>query len=248
VIIRTILDGGAGNDTLTGGWGRDTVTGGLGDDVLDGGPGLDRLVESADVDMTLVQGSMRADGHLEGPGFDVLVRNRIEEAELTGGPGNNRLDATRFTGVTWLRGGDGNDTLLGGSSSDILLGGYGDDLLDGGRGRDILIGSLGSDVLLGGLGSDLLMAGDFIYESNSTALRGYQAEWTSAASYDLRVNHLTGRIVGGLHLGFWLNDTSAVDDGASTNTLTGGGDQDYFVVSAGDTFDLQPGEQKFTAR
>jgi len=72
----------------------------------------------------------------------------IETARLTGGAGDDTLDASGFTkGGVFLEGLEGKD---------ILIGGYGNDLLDGGDGDDFLYGGAGADLLAGGGGDDTL--------------------------------------------------------------------------------------------
>ena len=146
------LDGGADNDTIFGSDLNDMITGGTGNDSLNGLEGTDRVVESANVSFKLT------DNSLTGVGTDKLFS--IEEASLTGGVSNNKLDASAFTlGAVTLSGGAGNDTLLGGSGADALLGGDGKDSLVGGAGADTLIGGLGNDTLKGGDGDDFLIGG-----------------------------------------------------------------------------------------
>jgi uncharacterized delta-60 repeat protein len=246
VRIRSVLDGGAGDDTVTAGTAGDILTGGLGNDALDGGPGVDRLVESGDVDFTLVQGTTTTNGSLTGLGTDVLLRNRIERAELTGGSGSNRIDASAFTGRTWLRGLGGNDTLRGGSLIDVLIGDTGNDDLDGGAGADVLIGGDGIDLLTGGAGADVLIGGTTVHDGNLTALDAIVAEWTSGSSYTLRLKHLQGTLAGGKNGNYRLNATTVFNDALAPDALTGGQGLDWFVVSLGDTLDLMAGEQKLT--
>ncbi|MCX7419780.1 MAG: FG-GAP-like repeat-containing protein [Planctomycetia bacterium] len=162
-----VLIGGGGNDQLIAKGGNDSLTGGDGDNKLNGGPGIDRVVESGDTDFTLTPTQLSRTGT---PSRQVDTSNNaevtseetgrsarptelwsIEEAELTGGAGNNRLSAKKFGGAVTLRGGDGNDTLEGGSVADVL---------DGGAGRDRLLGRAGDDTLLGGSEKDLLLGGD----------------------------------------------------------------------------------------
>lgn len=101
----------------------DFISGGLGD-ALNGSVGFDYLVETGDVDMTLTQGTGTRNSSLAGGlGNDVLVRNKIESAQLTGGPSANVLDASAFTRNVTLFGLGGNDTLRGGNRADILVGG-----------------------------------------------------------------------------------------------------------------------------
>jgi Ca2+-binding RTX toxin-like protein len=65
---------------------------------------------------------------------------------LTGGIGNNTLDASTYQ--------TGRVVLNGGAGDDILLGGLGGDTLRGGAGNDILRGNGGNDTLEGGRGND----------------------------------------------------------------------------------------------
>ncbi|MGF1676594.1 MAG: putative Ig domain-containing protein, partial [Rivularia sp. (in: cyanobacteria)] len=144
-----IIDGGAGNDflygnrgndTLIGGSGNDNLYGGEGDDFIDGGDGIDTLRENADVDFILI------DNQLIGVGTDTLVN--IERAALTGGESANKIDAANFSGIVYLYGRGGNDTLIGGSGNDNLYGGEGDDLINSGAGNDRLYGEGGSDIFV----------------------------------------------------------------------------------------------------
>lgn len=145
------LTGGAGDDTLLGqGGSRDVLIGGAGDDILHGGSGLDYVRASADTNFTLTNTT------LTGEGNDILIN--IEWADLTGGAGNNRIDASAFTGPTTLEGGDGNDVLIGGSHNDKILDtGSGNDRLEGNAGSDILIAGRGRDTALGGDGNDFVL-------------------------------------------------------------------------------------------
>jgi Ca2+-binding RTX toxin-like protein len=232
--IPVVLDGGAGDDTLTAGAANDSLTGGPGNDVLNGGAGIDRLVESADGDFTLVGGTTARDGSLTGLGADVLVRNRIETALLTGGPGANRLDASAFAGRTTLLGGDGPDELRAGGLAGVLVGGPGDDTLLGAGGRDILIGGAGTDRLSGGDRDDLLVGGATAFDSDPKALNAIRAEWSSAALYGPRIKHLSGTLAGGLNGSTVLTAATVSDDGAAADTLTGGANWEWFFRDTGD--------------
>ena len=153
-----IIDGGDGNDTLRGGAGRDTITGGAGDDqlfgqggtgdvlsggagndLIDGGAGVDRVSEEADTDFTLADGSLSS----AATGNDTLVD--IERGELTGGAGDNSIDATGFSGFTTLRGAAGNDTILAGPGGTFAQGGDGNDSITGNTGFDKVDGQGGAD-------------------------------------------------------------------------------------------------------
>jgi Ca2+-binding RTX toxin-like protein len=56
-----------------------------------------------------------------------MVLISIENAILTGGPGNNTLDSSNSTRNTTLRGNEGNDIFITGNGSDFVFGGLGTD-------------------------------------------------------------------------------------------------------------------------
>jgi Ca2+-binding RTX toxin-like protein len=123
------LSGDAGIDTIDGGSGDDTIRGGEGNDSLIGGSGSDLLFESNNSNFTLTN------TQLTGRGIDSFTE--FERARLTGGNGNNNLNAAAVTELqVTLEGGSGNDTLIGGAKDDYLVGGIGSDALTGGGGKD----------------------------------------------------------------------------------------------------------------
>lgn len=87
-----------------------------------------------------------------GAGDDLIVCHGSTRAGayLSGGAGNDRLDAS-FARVA---------TLAGGSGDDFLLGGNGDDELFGNSGADVLIGGNGADYMSGGVGDDVYVYQD----------------------------------------------------------------------------------------
>ncbi|MBQ17489.1 MAG: hypothetical protein CMJ65_10225 [Planctomycetaceae bacterium] len=155
-----VLDGNEDDDRVIGGGGNDRMTGGHGDDVLKGQGGVDVLQEIGNVDFQL------SDHRLDGHGRDRLAG--IEAARLEGGEGDNRIDASGFSGTTTLLGAAGDDQLLGGAAYDRLDGGRGDDRIDGRGGNDVLIGRAGRDVMFGGAGDDRILGG----ADNDVALGG----------------------------------------------------------------------------
>ena len=93
-----------------------------------------------------------------GLGTDALFT--IEKASLTGGAGDNTINASAFTrGAVTLIGGAGNDTLIGGSKNDSITGNGGNDTIVGNGGDDTLFGGAGIDDLQGGAGDDTLDGG-----------------------------------------------------------------------------------------
>jgi len=232
-----ILSGGVGNDTLEGGSKNDRLSGGADQDSLIGGKGIDRLVESANGDFTLIDGSLS--GAL---GNDTL--SLIEEAELTGGDGDNTINASTFSGKTFLFGGDGDDTLTGGKGGGLIVGGAGNDSMIGGIGRDVLIGGLGADILKGGAGEDLLIGGTTIHDGNKVALDAIVAEWHhKSRKYADRISRLEGAKPKGLNKTFFLTTTTVINDG-SINDLKGEADLDYFFANGLDTTDAESTETK----
>jgi len=150
-----LIYGEGGNDTIDGQdkddliWGADEDLGrvsssGVDDDVLIGGPGIDTVLQTVDNDQVLINNL------LQGQGNDNLPAKDIEQAVLTGGVHDNKIDASGFTlGSVELIGLEGDDTLSGGTQADELRGGDGKDVLLGGRGNDILWGNGGDDDLIG---------------------------------------------------------------------------------------------------
>ena len=201
------LTGGAGNDYLNGGDGFDELTGGAGNDYLNGGAGNDVVNESADVNFTLTNTS------LKGNGTDILTG--IEQVSLTGGSSNNIINASGSSiSAVNLSGGAGNDTLRGGTGNDSLDGGAGNDSLDGGAGNDTYV---------------IDSARDTITEAANSGTDTVQ----SSVSYTLGINlenlTLTGTaaIVG---TGNSLNNSITVSN-AGNDTLNGAAGDDSLDAS-----------------
>lgn len=109
------LVGGGGDDWLYGGQGADFIAGGNGDDYLSGDLGDDEL-----------HGGLGDDSLVGGDGDDTL-QGGFGADRLGGGSGNDLLVAQGPEGP-WMRGDDGDDTLVaGGAGMDTLYGGAGRD-------------------------------------------------------------------------------------------------------------------------
>jgi PKD repeat protein len=140
-----------------------------------------------------------------------------QRAVLSGGAGNDVLDAREATG------------------NDVLLGGDGTDTQYGGAGRDILVGGLGADQLRGGDGDDVLIGGSTDHDADLTAWAVLQDEWSRTnASYATRVDHLLGAVSGGLNGTTFLNASTLDNDGGSVDNLSGDANDDWFVLWPGD--------------
>ena len=87
-----------------------------------------------------------------GYGNDHITANGVSSCGLSGGPGNDVIEAD--DGFCSMGGGGGNDTLIGGDDDQLMGGGEGDDVLRGGLGGDSLAGDRGADELIGGKGHD----------------------------------------------------------------------------------------------
>lgn len=153
-------------DNIAGEAGNDTITGGAGNDTINGGDGTDRVVESGDNNWTLTNSA------LTGNGTDTL--SNLEQAQLTGGNGNNNLDAGAFSGNVTLDGGNGNDTLTGGSGNDSLLGGNNDDILTGNSGADTLAGGNHNDRLVEQADNDMTITPTSLTGRGGDALSGFE--------------------------------------------------------------------------
>lgn len=170
---RAALTGGTGNNTFT-------LSGWIGPAVLDGGGGADTVVAAGNVNFTLTDSRL-----VRNPGATVSLAG-IEQAQLTGGPGNNTFTVSGWTGSVALVGGGGTDTVVAAGDVDMTLtdglliragrgdvtlksieaarlsGGDGANRLDasGFSGRVVLVGGAGDDILVAGAGRSILIGGD----------------------------------------------------------------------------------------
>jgi Ca2+-binding RTX toxin-like protein len=169
---------GDGNDTITGNAaanmlygmrGNDTLNGGLSDDLLDGGAGKDaiRISGTEGVGDTFNGGSGTDTLEVLGSKSATLsafnaTASSIEkwvgnDQGLLGTSGANTFNfsgLTSKTGLPFVDGGGGKDTIIGSKFSDDLRGGASDDTLSGVDGSDVLTGGEGRDICTGGTGAD----------------------------------------------------------------------------------------------
>ena len=137
------LLGGDGGDTLEGGDQADNLQGGDGDDWLDGGDAGDTLNGGLGADLADYSNTTAVSVDLGLTGF-----------QNTGGGGIDRL-----TGIEWVLGTSGSDSLTGNGADNLLDGGVGGDTLTGNGGNDTLFASAGADSVLGGAGDDRAYGG-----------------------------------------------------------------------------------------
>ena len=206
--------GGDGIDAITGGSGADTIDGGTGDDSLNAGEGDDSVVAGAGADE--IDGGDGADKLAGGEGAD----------DLMGGAGNDVLDGG--TGNDVLYSGDGNDNVSGGDGADLIVGGdgAGNDNYDGGKGIDtvkytsakagirvdLVKGTAGSITVgdAAGIGADKLKGIENIISGNFSDL--------IIGSKD--ANSITGG-----------DGDDSIDGGLGSDTMVGGQGADVFVLS-----------------
>lgn len=169
---------------------------------------------------------------------------------LDGGPGNNTLDYSHYTGnvivnlalntATGIGGALTNiNGIIGGAGNNMFVGNAANNFFMGGSGRNILIGGGGSDTLVGGAGDNLLIGDSTIYDTNMTALNAIFAEWARTdLSFEQRVADLIspGNQTRSLNGVYTLDKKSVVSDGAP-DTLTGDTGLTWaFVTRKQDTF------------
>jgi Ca2+-binding RTX toxin-like protein len=158
-----------GNDNIAAGDGNDSIDGGAGDDTIDAGNGNDNISETAG--RNTINGGAGEDFLFmtfgdSGITFNYTDVNNgttstgdkitgIENLSLTGGKGNDVINASAATNV-YAFGGEGNDNITGGNGDDFLEGGDGDDTLNGGNGNDYLSDTVGQNTIDGGAGEDTL--------------------------------------------------------------------------------------------
>lgn len=143
-----LLRGYGGGDSISGGGGNDSLDGGAGDNVLFGGSGND-IIFGGD-------GFNRINGNT---GDDSIGGLSTVGDWLSGGQGNDFIDARGSSGHNILNGNLGNDTVAGGDSGNTLRGGQGDDVIHGGAGNDLIFGDLGDNTITGGAGADTFHSG-----------------------------------------------------------------------------------------
>jgi Ca2+-binding RTX toxin-like protein len=172
----------------------------------------------------------------------------FERAELSGGGGDNRINASLFTGSVRLSGEGGNDTLIGGSFDDVLIGGGGNDDLRGGTGNDTYEFdadlALGTDVIRDTGGIDWLDFGpttEFAIRISliSTALQVVNSNLTLTLAGSTDMDNLRGRSKNDSLTG---NDgDNTIDGGDGDDTINGLDGEDLFLGGNGDdtyVFDL----------
>ncbi|MDO5295672.1 MAG: M91 family zinc metallopeptidase [bacterium] len=173
---RLVIEGGAGDDTITasenvtvplyilGGRGHDTIVGGWGDDYIRGGKGNDTIsVRGGNNELFGDEGHDKISGgdgrdYIDGGKGNDILEGGAGNDVIYAGPGNDVVDGG--AGNDFINAGSGNDAVEGGEGRDVIFGGSGDDQLSGGSGDDVIIGGLGHDSVVGGSGNDKIRVGE----------------------------------------------------------------------------------------
>ena len=145
-----IIFGTDGNDTLDGGEGSDTYisTGFAGvDTIIDTGTGVDDWdVMLADKKGTVFYMSSFGSEN----GIEEISSGGFGGVDIRGTAGDNVLDfsGTMLTGIAFINGLEGDDTITGSWGDDKITGGPGNDTIDGGGGNDLIAGAPGADTFV----------------------------------------------------------------------------------------------------
>jgi serralysin len=233
------LDGGGDADQQRGEAGDDRIVYDAADTVIDGGAGRDTLVlkAAAIVHLENFSSSQVTGGSAYVLGFeDVDATDAVGGITVTGSQFNNTLTGGAFAdtlmggaGFDVLKGGLGNDFLDGGADADQQRGEAGDDrivydaadtVIDGGAGRDTLILNTAATVNLGNFSSSQVTGG-------AAYVSGFEDVDASGATAAVRLNGsaFNNTLIGG-------SGADTLAGGAGFDTLTGGKGSDLFVFGA----------------
>jgi trimeric autotransporter adhesin len=243
-----VLNGLAGNDSLTGGLGDDIYIWGRGygsDTISDiyilyvdevhikaGVAPSDIVVSKSGNDLILT---------IAGTTDQLIIKDQLSANSTTGDTIEKFVfaDGTVWTNVDaqnkLLVGTAGNDILVGFGGNDPLYGLAGNDSLDGGKGDDVLNGGSGADTLIGGEGVDTAS-----YASSSVGVSVLLSTTDAQVSLgDAAGDTLSGieNLTGSAFADTLTGDTGAntLDGGTGADTLAGGlGDDIYIVDNVGD--------------
>lgn len=246
---RDILDGGAGDDSISSGFtntaesgnGGDSLIGGTGDDTIEGGAARDTIDGGDDNDS--IDGA-EGDDSITGGAGDDTIEDGLGDDTVYGGAGNDVLisnvSGVNSAGADFLDGGDGddliqvggNDTAFGGDGDDTITQGHSPNLVnvvaDGGDGDDLMVGANYGQNFSGGAGNDTLIGGDDANYSDSDTLDGGSGNDSIVSGYTSSNNQTRGdQLLGGTG-----DDT--IEGGTANDTITGGSGDDTISGGAGD--------------
>jgi Ca2+-binding RTX toxin-like protein len=166
--VADVILGGAGNDTINGGNGNDVIAGNAGDDTVNGQGDDDTFQFTGTGDgFDAVTGGVGANDRIEATAAntDIGLRSVVSTEVLTGNllanvhvVGSAAGDVLNFTGVNlsgtgivYIDGAGGNDTLVGSANAEAIGGGAGNDNITpaGGSDRVRMTPGFGADTVNG---------------------------------------------------------------------------------------------------
>ncbi len=200
------INGLAGNDTIKGGGGNDTLRGDAGDDVIFSGAGNDAI-----------------DG---GEGYDYLYFTDATSAvsiNMITGTASGGSGSDTIAGIELVFGSSFNDTFVGSNSPVGFLGGDGNDTITGGAGRDHLEGNGGDDVIDGKDGVDTVAYYSAAFAVNVNLTTGTAAGGLGQDTL-LNIEDVTGSVFGDTLTGSSGDNVLEGSDGNDTFVSTAGGD------------------------
>lgn len=231
---------------------------------IDGGDGLNTVELLADANMSFTAFNSYSAGQRllvnNSAGHQETAMRNVYALRLSGGAGNNTIDASNYRGEATIYGaggndvliaaagssslyGDGgndrlygstwNDTLRGGQGNDLLVGNDGYDTLYGDDGLDVLTGDYGADTLLGGDGEDLLIAGVAVqlgWRAPAGPRDAILATWRSTDSYLTKIQKLSVDGVGDNN-SVKLQTNGTVFDDALVDTMYGNAGMDWYLLN-----------------
>ncbi|HQM82718.1 MAG TPA: calcium-binding protein [Syntrophorhabdaceae bacterium] len=233
-----ILDGLGGNDYLSANGGNDILYGGSGNDTLIGGTDSDTMFGGAGNDTYYVDslGDVVTENADEGTdsvrsSVSYTLADNIENMTLIG------IDAINGTGNildNQIYGNSGNNTLDGGAGSDYLSADGGNDILYGGADNDTLIGGTGIDTMFGGADNDTYYVddpGDVVVEAVEEGTDSVRSSVTYALTDNVENLTLTGTDPIN---GTGNNLNNQLYGNTAANILSGEVGDDYISADGGD--------------
>ncbi|MBU1213177.1 MAG: VCBS domain-containing protein [Alphaproteobacteria bacterium] len=215
------IDGGAGSDTITGGSGIDIIVGGDGEDtiVFQGADALNDVIDAgvgnADTVSVTGVGAARLTGFdSNASGVEVWIGNNDGLAGLSGATTFDLSALNSISGLTYIDGAGGDDTLTGSAFSDDLRGGAGNDIIIGGGGDDRIQGGSGNDITSGGAGDDTFVISGI--DAIGDSIDGGGDTDTIEATGDVTIGTFDAAASSIEH---WVGNGGIINGTASTDTI-----------------------------
>jgi trimeric autotransporter adhesin len=221
--LANVITGSAGLNVLDGGIGADTMIGGAGDDYY--------YID--DIGDVVIENAGEGDGDTVHVWMNYTLGDHIEDLELfaagTRGTGNTLDNWMRsHSSNATLDGGSGDDTLVGAGNNSLYIGGSGNDHLTVGYGPNTLVGGSGDDTYYY-LGTETV-----IIENAGEGHDTLTAALTSVTLADhvedlIHHNGLSGFVAKGND----ENNKITAYNTSGSGTLDGGAGDDYIIVLGG---------------